>query len=196
MRKETFITAAVGTLLALGLATYAVAAREGGTIASYTGCLKNGKLESVPVGDTPLVPCGAGQAQVRLSGGDVTSVGAGTGLTGGGDGGDIALAVDSSAVQSRVAGSCERNRLGPIDASISAIHQDGTVICNTDDVGSGPDVFAGFYDGPVAMPLLQGPGPSRSIRSRSRGSRFPPESMRLPRRSTSASRHSRASATS
>jgi hypothetical protein len=159
MRGKRAIAAGVTALFALALAAYALAAREAGTVASYTGCLKNGKIESVALGDAPLAPCGTGQTQVRLSGGDITAVGAGGGLTGGGDGGDVALAVDPSAVQSRVVGSCLSNRLGPIDASISAIHQDGTVICNTDDAGSGPDVFAGFYDGPVAMPLLQGPGP-------------------------------------
>jgi hypothetical protein len=156
MTRSKALAAFVAALLALLLAAYALAAREAGTVASYTGCLKNGKLESVALGDTPLAPCGAGQTQVRLSGGDVTAVAAGTGLSGGGDGGDLTLAVDPAAVQARVAGNCLSNRLGPIDASISAIHQDGTVTCNPDDAGSSTDVVAGFYDGPVAMPLLVG----------------------------------------
>jgi hypothetical protein len=156
MRRTRVIAVGFATLFALALAAYAVAARDAGTVASYTGCLKNGKLESIAVGDVPAAPCGAGQTQVRLSAGDVTSVGAGAGLTGGGDSGDVTLGVDPAAVQSRVAGSCLTNRLGPIDASISAIHQDGTVTCNTDDTGAGTDVFAGFYDGPAAMPLLVG----------------------------------------
>jgi hypothetical protein len=145
-------------LFALALAAYAVAAREAGTVASYTGCLKNGKIESVAVGDTPLAPCGAGQTQVRLSGGDVTAVAAGTGLTGGGDSGDLRVAVDPAAVQSRVAGSCLSNRLGPIDASISAIHQDGTVTCNPDDKGLATSAFSGFWDGPEPLPLVPNPG--------------------------------------
>lgn len=151
MTRTRTIAAGVAMLLALALAAYAVAARRAGTVASYTGCLKNGKIESVAVGDTPLAPCGSGAPQVRLSDGDVTAVAAGTGLSGGGDVGDVALAVDPSAVQSRVGENCLR-----IDASISAIHQDGTVTCNNDDTGAGADVFAGFYDGPVAMPLLVG----------------------------------------
>jgi hypothetical protein len=151
MHRNKALAAFVAALFTLALAAYAVAAREAGTVASYTGCLKNGKIESVALGDTPLAPCGSSTPQVRLSGGDVTAVAAGTGLTGGGDGGDVALAVDPAAVQSRVTGNCLR-----IDASISAIHQDGTVTCNNDDTGAGTDVFAGFYDGPVAMPLLVG----------------------------------------
>jgi hypothetical protein len=152
MRRVAFIAAAAIALL--GLAAYAVAARTAGTVASYTGCLKNGKLESLAVGEAPLVPCGAGAAQVRLGGGDVTAVGAAAGLTGGGDNGDVALAVDPSAVQARVGASCLR-----LDASIGAIHEDGTVTCNPDDVGSQSDVHAGFYDGPVSLPQGTAPQP-------------------------------------
>jgi hypothetical protein len=163
MRGKRAIAAGVTALFALALAAYALAAREAGTVASYTGCLKNGKIESVALGDAPLAPCGTGQTQVRLSGGDITSVGAGAGLTGGGDSGDVTLAVDPAAVQSRVTGSCLTNRLGPIDASISAIHQDGSVTCNTDDSGAGSDVFAGFYDGPVALPVVPNPNDLQAI---------------------------------
>src|SRR5262249_9608935 len=89
---------------------------------------------------------GTGAVQVRLSGGDITSVDAGSGLTGGGDNGDLTLAADPTAVQTRVGENCLR-----LDASISAIHQDGTVTCNPDNTG--PDVFAGFHDGPEPVPV-------------------------------------------
>jgi hypothetical protein len=52
MTRTRTIAAGVAMLLALALAAYAVAARKAGTVASYTGCLKHGKIESVAVGDT------------------------------------------------------------------------------------------------------------------------------------------------
>jgi hypothetical protein len=149
MRTQTIITVAVGALVALGLAAYAVAAREATTVASYSGCLKNGKIESVAVGDTPLAPCGQGQPQVQLGGGDITSVHARPSLLGGGENGDLELGVDPTVVQNRVSGDCSGTPLLPLDASISAIHQDGSVTCNTDD---GAAVIAGFADGPGDLP--------------------------------------------
>jgi hypothetical protein len=145
MTKNTTI-AGVAAVLALALAAHAVAEQETGTVASYTGCLKNGKLESVAVGDTPAAPCGAGQTQVRLSGGDLTSVNARPGLLGGGDNGDLELGIDPTLVQKRVAGTCR-------GGSISVIHEDGSVACDSDDIGPGTDAFAGFWDGPEPLPL-------------------------------------------
>jgi hypothetical protein len=153
MTKTRLSIVAVAALVALALAAYAVA-QQTGTVASYTGCLKNGKLESIAVGDAPAVACGAGQAQVRLSGGDVTSVHVRAGLLGGGDSGDIDVGVDPGFWQKRVGGSCLGNPVAPADASISAIHDDGTVTCNNDDTGSSTDVFAGFWDGPEPMPPM------------------------------------------
>jgi hypothetical protein len=97
MRRKPILITGTASALAIGLAVHALAAADA-TVATYTGCLKNGKIESVAVGDAPLAPCGSDQAQLRLSGGDVTAVVAGRGLLGGGDAGAVTLAVDQSTI--------------------------------------------------------------------------------------------------
>jgi hypothetical protein len=79
------------------LAPFARAAYPTDTVTVYTGCLNTGglitSLAASPT--TPLKPCGSTQTLVHVSGGTVTSVTAGAGLTGGGSDGAVTLSLGS-----------------------------------------------------------------------------------------------------
>ena len=66
--------------------------------ATYTGCLghTSGSIYDVKQGSAPLATCTAKDKQIRLSAGDITSVTAGTGLTGGATKGAATVALDPS----------------------------------------------------------------------------------------------------
>lgn len=61
------------------------------------------------------------------SGGDITAVTAGTGLTGGGTTGSVTLTADTTYLQRRISSMCA------VGSSIRAINADGTVTCEADD---------------------------------------------------------------
>jgi hypothetical protein len=69
--------------------------------------------------------------------GTITGVTAGTGLSGGGTTGTVTLSVNTTAIQARVTGTCAAG------SSIRAIGADGTVTCQTDNVGSSLDDVIG-----------------------------------------------------
>ena len=88
--------------------------------------------------------------------GDITAVTAGTGLSGGGTTGAVALAVDPTQVQSRVAAQC------PAGQAIQFINQNGTITCGALGTGDitqllvGPGLLGGGLSGAVSVFLVYG----------------------------------------
>jgi hypothetical protein len=125
----TLLAGVTGTELIIDVNGYYV---EGGggvqTVNALTGDLTlaaGSNVSITPSGNTLTI-----SATPSGGGGDITSVIAGPGLTGGGTTGDAALSVDTTTIQARVAGSCAAG------SSIRVVNPNGTVTCETDDVGT------------------------------------------------------------
>ncbi len=118
---------------------YALHAAEAGSVAwgGLTGVPSTLSFLAAPS------PCASGQvpkwdgsawacAADEDSGGDITGVAAGTGLSGGGTSGDVTVSADTSYLQRRVSTDCAAGN------SIRGIAADGTITCEMDDAGPDP----------------------------------------------------------
>ena len=95
--RRGFVTVALVMLALVAGSGTVLAGHHTDAAASYTGCLtKGGAVTQVAVGDVPLRPCGPDHRTVHVSGGDITAVAAGDGLTGGTSGGAATLALAPS----------------------------------------------------------------------------------------------------
>lgn len=88
------IAAAAAVLVAGGVA---LGAQLISSETSVTGCLsQNGDLTKFAVGDSPLKPCTGSQVQVHLTGDDLASLVAGTGLAKSTEDGVATVSIDPS----------------------------------------------------------------------------------------------------
>lgn len=92
-RTALALTAGAAALVAIPVAAFA-----SGPTDHYTGCLNTSKgtISKVKLGEAPLTACATGETKLTVSGGDITAVLAGTGLTGGAWAGNATLGLAPS----------------------------------------------------------------------------------------------------
>jgi hypothetical protein len=138
--------AVVAALAALALAAVAGAGHIESGVKSYTGCLGGGALSKIKEGNTPASPCAGGQVEAHFSGGDITkiSVGSGLSLPNGGDNGEVRI--ELAAGQALPQG-CADDRVAEWDSGTSrwicGIDNDTTYLPGTGlDLSASNNVFS------------------------------------------------------
>ncbi|HJR94925.1 MAG TPA: hypothetical protein VJ807_05765 [Gaiellaceae bacterium] len=135
--------AVVAALAALALAAVAGAGHQTSGVKSYTGCLVSGEgvLIKIKEGNAPRSACTGGQVEAHFSGGDITkiSVGSGLSLPNGGDNGEVRIELAASQALPQ---GCADGRVAEWDSGTSRW------ICGVDDdttytAGTGLDLSAG-----------------------------------------------------
>ena len=102
LRRSALLPGAVGGLcvaaVLAGPSAWAAITANPSASTTYTGCLgtSSGSIYNVKQGGKSLATCTGKDKQIKLSAGDITSVTAGTGLTGGAAKGDASLALSPS----------------------------------------------------------------------------------------------------
>jgi hypothetical protein len=95
LRYSKEVVGVVAVVVALALGGVALASQLTTSATSVTGCLSpSGDLTKFALGDSPLKSCTGNQVQVHLTGNDLASIVAGTGLTSTTENGAITLSID------------------------------------------------------------------------------------------------------
>src|SRR3954452_22518575 len=81
LRRRILLACAGTVAVVAAVGGTALAGHIGENVKSYTGCLKDGVITKVAEGNVPKSGCNSGQTEAHFSGGDITDISVGNGLT-------------------------------------------------------------------------------------------------------------------